>query len=125
MRFIGKFHTDFYERFWTTIGDTVYYPTKVQDPMLPQYATIRIHEQVHIEQYRKYKKYLFLFLYLFFPLPVLFSYFRWKFEREAFLVDIENGANIDLIVETLQKNYFYCWPKSWMRNWFIKATQKK
>ena len=116
---------------WTTLGDTIYFPDAIEDPYL--FPEIIEHEKVHLKQYEQYGTPLFLFLYIFVPLPVFFSYFRWKFEREAYLLEaklyIEQGRiDVDTIVEEMVKSlwsfYGFVWPKSWMRNWFLKQLKQ-
>ena len=107
--------------YWTTIGDTMYYPDDIEDPFL--YKDIIMHEEIHVEQYQKYGIFLFLFLYALVPLPVFFAYFRWKLEREAYMVDLESGATIEEVVNALVA-YGRPWPKSWMRKWFEKELAK-
>jgi hypothetical protein len=126
MRTIGFFYPEFMTNLWTTIGSTIYYPTTVRSPITGGYHTIIKHEVVHVKQFKKYGIPLFLFLYLLFPLPSLFSYFRWKFEREAYFhADIKDEKDITRIVNILSKYYFYPWPKSWMHKWFTKELERR
>jgi hypothetical protein len=48
------------------------------------------------------------------------SYFRWKFEREAYMVQIERGAKAEDVVNLLWSSYLFPWPKSLMLKWFKK-----
>lgn len=106
---------------WTTIGDTIYFPDLYTLDEAGIFTEIIEHEKVHIEQFEKYGIFGFLFLYILIPLPAFLSYFRWKFEREAYLVDIKCGhLTTDQVVETLHCNYVRPWPKSWMKSWFEK-----
>jgi hypothetical protein len=74
----------FMTQFTTTIGYTVYTPTTWDAfPELSQVGVLT-HERVHMRQRKKYGWFLFSFLYLFFPLPTLFAYYRRKFEQEAY-----------------------------------------
>ena len=123
MRFVGFFRPDFMKYFWTTIGNTIYYPTNVVNPHSKKYNTTIKHELVHVAQYEKHGKLLFLFLYVFFPLPVFFSYYRWKFEREAYLVEIKSKKDIDFVVDLLHDAYVMPWPKSLMKKWFEKNVK--
>lgn len=124
MRFIGRFRPDFMTRYWTTVGDTIYYPTSVQDPNHKSHDDAVSHELVHVSQYRKFGKALFLFLYLFVPVPFFFAYFRWKFEREAYLVQIHEGALVENVVQTLWSGYVCPWPRFLMRKWFHKKINQ-
>jgi len=113
-----------FQNWWTTIGSTIYYPPDsgypdriFHDDVL---ATLS-HELVHVRQWKKYG-WLLLLLYFLFPLPIGFAYFRWKFEREAYLTEIKHGWSIDLCVDVIWDDYWWPWPKSWMRNWFRRNS---
>ena len=116
MKTLGKilfFNKSFMNDYTTTIGSTVYFPTRKFVEQKPINAAIVIlHEMMHIDQAKKYSKYLFSFLYLF-PqisflifLPLLFlswkiflpllilsalpipAYFRSYFEQQAYSVSL-------------------------------------
>jgi hypothetical protein len=126
MQLIGFFWPPFMTSLWTTIGDTIYYPSTVKSPLTLRYYSIIKHEVVHVKQFKKYGIPLYLFLYLMFPLPLFFSYFRWKFEREAYLhANIKTETDIDKTVDILGKYYLCPWPKSWMRKWFISELERR
>jgi len=126
MRIIGLIYPAFMTNLWTTIGNKIYYPTGVKSPLSIRHYKIVKHEMVHVKQYNQYGVPLYLFLYLLCPLPFLFSYFRWKFEREAYLeANIENETDVDWVVKLLSKHYLYPWPKTWMRNWFLEELERK
>ena len=126
MKFIGFFFPAFMTNLWTTIGDTIYYPVTVKSPLAIKNYPIIKHEVVHIKQFKKYGVPLFLLLYLFLPLPFLFSYFRWKFEREAYFhANIKTEKDIDRVVDSLAKYYLYPWPKRWMRKWFVDQLERR
>ena len=125
MKLIGFFYPIFLSDMWTTIGNKIYYPSNVTFPLKPKYYEIIKHEIVHVEQYKKYSIPLFLFLYLLFPLPIFFSYFRWKFEREAyFKINIKTEKDIEVVVQNLSKHYMKPWPKTWMRKWFLTQLER-
>ena len=126
MRLIGFFYPAFMKSLWTTIGDKIYYPTSVKSPLSARHFTTIKHEVVHVKQFKKYGVGLFLFLYLLCPLPFLFSYFRWKFEREAYLhANIKNEKDVDRVVDILGKYYLYPWPTKWMRKWFLEELESR
>jgi len=96
-----------------TVWGTVYYPEG--------YGMTHedlAHEKVHIEQWRRWGIFLPLF-YNILPLPILFTG-RWFFERRAYLVDVNAGADIEIVVNTLWRDYLWPWPRRWMREWFKK-----
>ncbi len=113
----------FMDRFWTVIGSkTIYYPTNIEvvdvDNNLSIYAPILEHELIHIQQKEKWGI-LWQISYIFLPLPILFAWFRWRWEREAYLININKyNWNIEFIADTLWSNYGWTWPKSWMTKWF-------
>ena len=111
--------------FWATLNDTVYHPSDI-DPSDPQWQSIIEHEEVHIEQIQKYGFLLHTTLYFLLPFPIFFAYFRWKFEREAYLVTLSSFPTyqreeaVEKIVDSLWSEYFLTWPKSLMRKWFLE-----
>jgi hypothetical protein len=117
---------------WTTLGDTIYYPDAIEDPHLfPEFIE---HEKVHLQQYKKYGTFGFLFLYALVPLPFVFAYFRWRFEREAYLVQAkmyiaEKRGDAELfaneVSRTLWNYYFFTWPPSLMKGWLLKKLSEK
>lgn len=110
--------------FFTTIGYTVYVPDalwSVMDP--PAKAVLMRHERVHMRQRRKHGMLLFSFLYLFFPLPMLFAYYRMKFEREAYAESLcayrdyhglafiqTDGRRRAVLRNFTSASYFWMWP---------------
>ena len=80
---LGK-NDSFMTSYTTTIGTTVYIPTSWNLMSEARKTVILRHERVHMRQKERYGAFLFSFLYLFVPLPFLFSYFRMKFEKEAY-----------------------------------------
>jgi hypothetical protein len=80
---------------------------------------------VHIEQARRWPVFWQL-SYLLLPLPFGFAWFRWHWEREAYLVDLRAGRlTVDEVVETLWSNYAWTWPKPWMRRWFERELGRR
>lgn len=121
LRLIGN--SEFMERYWTTIGSRIYYPTSVARPEL--HTEIIRHEAVHVKQWRRFGPLLWL-TYLLLPLPFGFAWFRWRWEREAYLGDIRTGAaTVDQVVAVLgSAAYGWAWPKPWMREWFRKELAR-
>jgi len=113
---VGK--RDMWDETWTTIGGVVYYPVDVVDPKDPCYLATREHEAVHCRQQEGWPWLLWLAVYALIPLPVGFAYFRWKWEREAYLVNIKkHGYRPEWCADTLQQ-YLWPWPKKRMLRWF-------
>lgn len=102
------------EEYWITIGRTIYHPASVSDPYL--YPRVVEHELVHVRQWERWGVLLWL-SYLLLPLPFGLAWFRWRWEREAYLVHLEQGT-VDQVVESLWAGYGWPWPRRWMRRWF-------
>jgi hypothetical protein len=116
----------FMARYWTTIGSTIYYPACVSDPLA--YPTVLEHELVHVRQWRRWGLWMWL-SYLLLPLPVGLCWFRFRWEREAYLVELAHAPSgpardreITRIVDALWYGYAFPWPRSWMRRWFEHAA---
>lgn len=108
---------------WMTIGKTIYYSDDEENP----YEQVHIieHELTHVRQYdNKIPDWLDVFIYLCLPFPCLFSYFRWRWEREAYLRDIKAGRRLEDVVNILWRGYFFTWPPPLMRKWFVKQLKK-
>ena len=114
----------FLRSFWCTIGRKIYYPQCVTDPW--KHVTIIEHELVHVQQWIKWRL-LFAISYLLLPLPFGLAWCRWRFEREAYLINIRASSNphaeVAWVVESLWSKYGWTWPKPLMRKWFMKQIQ--
>lgn len=115
-----------FSRDWTTFRwpwqDVVhvYYPKwLVDDPFDARWEPYRVHEFVHAEELKTWWgpwKYL-LFSWLL-PLPIFFSG-RWFIERRAYLKNLlRHDFQVEDVVNVLWYGYGWCWPRSWMRQWF-------
>lgn len=115
MKIIGKlmfFNKDFMTHYITTIGNTVYYPSRdfVKNNRVDAYMTF-LHELVHVHDSKKYSHFLFSLAYLLpqllflLVIPLLFifgwkallcslfllplpAYFRMNFEKRAYTISI-------------------------------------
>jgi hypothetical protein len=74
----------FMTQFTTTIGFVVYVPEDWDSRDDDDKAEIMAHEAVHMRQANRYGMLLFSLMYLLLPFPVLFAYFRMRFEMEAY-----------------------------------------
>lgn len=112
---------DFQARYWTTLGRTIYYPTSVRDPRA--HPAILAHELVHVQQWARFGVLLWL-SYLLLPLPFGLAWFRFRWEREAYLIQIAHAEDrereITRVVDTLWYGYGRPWPRTLMRRWFDK-----
>ena len=119
---------NFLSAYSTTLGHTVYLKDGIEGINL--YAHL-VHELVHVKQAEKYSMPLFTFLYVVFPLPIGLAWFRWKFEREAylaggkayleFLPELDKGVYADHVAENLGGSpYLWAWPfKRKIREWIL------
>lgn len=119
------FNKNFMTNFTTTIGSTIYFPSKKYEDIRPiSSLIILLHECIHINDAKKINKFLFSFLYLLpvslciILLPLLFitwymvlpliilslcpipAYFRMNFEKRAYLVSLYSNYQL-----SLKKNY--------------------
>lgn len=78
-----------------------------------------VHELEHVKQAMKLTPVLFWFLYFLFPLPIGLAWFRYKFERDAYLVGYKTILKYEFDKESLieeasimlsGKEYGYAWP---------------
>jgi hypothetical protein len=75
--------SSYLDRYVTTLFHTIYVtPDWDERPLVDRYATLR-HELVHVRQFERWGP-LMPLLYLFFPLPLGFSWCRMRFERAAY-----------------------------------------
>lgn len=112
----------FMSEYFTTIGRTIYFPTAVADPF--EHSAVLTHELVHVRQWARWGP-IFSVSYLVFPLPVLLAWGRWRWEREAYLVQLRAAEDseeaIAWAVERLWTDYAWPWPRPWMTRWFRRA----
>jgi hypothetical protein len=112
----------FVERYWTTLGRTIYYPGCVTDPLA--HPVVLEHELVHVRQWERWGVLLWI-SYLLLPLPIGLCWFRFRWEREAYLVELRHAADpereLERIVDALWLGYAFPWPRPWMRRWFRAA----
>lgn len=120
VRVVGN--TRFLDDYFTTIGRTIYYPTEVTDPR--DHLAVLAHELVHVRQWERWRV-LFSVSYLLLPVPVLLAWCRWRWEREAYLIQLREAEDPDAAiawaVERLWSDYAWPWPRRWMRRWFHRA----
>lgn len=91
MKILGKilfFNPSFMTAYITTLGDTVYFPSRAFVEANPTSSFITLmHEAVHMQQKQRFGFPFYLF-YLFLPVPILFAYCRAAFELEAYIVSL-------------------------------------
>jgi hypothetical protein len=123
----------------TTIGPIIAFGEQVDLKRVTKmdYITLK-HELTHVRQCAKlafgeplFGMPLFLFLYLFVPLPAYRSWFRFKFEREAFMEEYKTARkygwtpSVDDFIDALSgPDYLYAWPKEKVKEWFVQELTK-
>ena len=115
-RFLWRLTPSIRER-WFTFGTTIYYPIYAN----PDNQKVIDHELVHVAQFSRYGKFLFLLFYFILPLPIFFSG-RWFLERAAFMIDIKNGMSVENAVRILADQYATPWPRRLMTKWFLRRA---
>lgn len=113
----------FMERAWTTVGGrTIWAPSSARLDRLVAYEVALLHELVHIRQARHWPL-VFQVSYLLLPVPFLFAWCRWRWEREAYLLNIRHGTHsVEEVVGLLWSKYGWCWPKPLMRRWLMRRS---
>lgn len=130
----------FMRDFWTTIGNTIYVPTRHDhdagwgtNVWRMRHSPTITHELVHVAQFKKWTlplmalgyigptPFLLPFVWTHWSILVLalvlaplscgLAYFRWRIERAAYLVNVRLGMSTESVADTLWHNYFFCWPK--------------
>ena len=113
----------------TTLGKVIAFPagTDFEDPSAWELLTLKHEGSGHVSQFARFGIVGMALLYLLVPLPIGLAYFRYRFEREAFVHEINyahsHGLKIDVvsIVNSLSgPGYFWAWPKAWVWKWFVK-----
>ena len=128
--------TNFYTSFTTTIGKNIAFHSGWSPISVgARDYVILCHEEKHVEQYIKFGLgnvklgvVVMGFLYLFVFIPVVGAWFRYYFEREAYLAGIRawqrlgKDPDIELYVDVLTgPNYVWAWPfKKSVRKYFKK-----
>jgi len=127
---------DFLEDVITTIGPFIFFPTNFEPAKADEIdCLIYAHELEHVTQYTRcglgcawLGLPVFLVLYCLLPLPLGLAWFRYRFERKAFLAEdsysrlFRFNVSLDLkgISESLSgKMYFFAWPfRKKIEKWF-------
>ena len=101
---------DFRARWWMTLGKTIYYPLNVKEPF--KCLDVLEHELVHVRQQQKCGLILWGLRYIASPT------FRYKQEREAYLVNVKRYMEIDDAVACLMKYSLWGISENEIRAWF-------
>lgn len=111
----------------TTLGDTIYFPIGWDKYHANHHDQVLLHhELIHVYEMRRLGIPMFLFLYLFVPLPIGLAWWRFDLERTAFLrgsliaESLGLKTDVEKIVDALTGvSYLWAWPfKKQVRTWF-------
>lgn len=122
----------FMTNYATTIGTTMYVHSGWTSMSSLSKCCLLCHERMHMRQSRQYGLLLYSLLYLFVPLPFVFSYYRAKFEKEAYaetmkFASIHDGKpklkNVEfrkhILDHFLTGKYGWMWPfRKSMDRWY-------
>lgn len=125
---------DFVTEFTTTIGKTIAVPRDYDQWSDERKIELFTHELTHVGQFKKYTLVGMAFLYLFVFFPVGLAYFRYRFERQAYLNGFKKELELypsdsllrgELIQHGVDQmtgpNYLWAWPfKKAVKAWFEK-----
>lgn len=111
---------------WTTLGSTIYYPDLVKNPWHRVYEDTLLHEEVHIDDARKYPVMFQLSYALGLPLPIGLAYFRAFWEVRGYAMNvIHGGRTIDECVDSIcSALYLWPWPKKWVKKMLLKEVER-
>jgi len=124
----GKLST-FNTEFITTIGHTIYVPDDYEQYDAIDKVAILRHELTHVSDFEKYGVVGFSLFYLLLYFPIGLAYFRYKFERTAYINEFKvtlkyfptysKDALAQELADTMASaDYLWCWPfKKSVYNW--------
>lgn len=132
---LGK-KKNFLTGFTTTVGRTIYFPItwQRQKANKESYVTLR-HERKHVWRMQKLGYgnatigfIIFCLLYFFVFLPTVLAWFRYVFEREAYVESYKAAKRVGLTPNVIfyvdamvGPSYFWAWPfRSSVKKWFYK-----
>ena len=116
----------FYTGYVTTVGNRIFYPAGWNHGAVSREDYIVLcHELRHVQQSEKYGTVGMALLYLLFPLPLGLAYFRYRFEREAFVAGYHAATGLgvtpnskDFVTSMVGYAYLWTWPfKKSIRRW--------
>lgn len=131
MKFVNFFATligirDFMTGVWTTFGSTIYYPTTIKNPYHYVYKSTLLHEEVHIDDQRKYPVLMQLSYALGLPLPIGLAYFRAYWEVRGYAMNIiYGGRTFDECVDSICSSlYLWPWPRKQVKKMLIREVER-
>lgn len=122
--------TEFMTSFTTTLGYTVYTASGWSDLSERTKIAILRHERVHMRQ-KKEGGFLFSVKYLLLPFPILWAYYRMKYEMEAYeesmkvlweyrgIAGFTREYREAMLRHFTSAEYFWMWPwKARLNKWY-------
>jgi len=132
----GKMNT-FMKSFITTVGNTVYVPETWDSKSASAKAITMRHERVHMRQAKSVGRFKFSLLYLLFPVPVVWAYYRTKFEKEGYEESLRayhdyygkkfftQALKDNVVKHFTSADYFWMWPwKTDIERWYDETVSK-
>lgn len=123
----------FLQEYLTTMGTVVYVPTRWSDFDEITRCVLLRHEAVHMRQAQRYGRLKYSLLYAFAFFPILFAWYRTKFEMEAYAESIKAEAQYRGLRQLRTSRSFYIrqftgpaylWMWPWPRtiyNWYDRT----
>lgn len=132
MSYLLFFNKGFMSNFVTTIGNYIWVPENWDKLDNKVKATVIRHERVHLIQQKRYGMFLYIILYLFWPIPIFFALGRRNIEMEAYaeslraeaeyfgLFFIDQPKNMDRYVSYFtSSSYAWMWiNRNSIENWY-------
>ena len=129
---------DFMKTFTTTVGYTVYVPSRWDSWDWRARVTILRHERIHMRQRSRPNILWYSIKYLLLWLPCFFAYFRMKYEMEAYeesmKADLEYyGGHLlrqsdyrqTMISHFTGAQYFWTWPwRTRIEDWYDRTVER-
>lgn len=127
---LGKMKS-FMDSFVTTVGNTVYVPDGWSTRSTASKAITMRHERVHMRQSKSIGRFKFSLLYLLAPVPVVWAYYRTKFEKEGYEESLRAyneyygkkfftlALREHVVNHFVSAEYFWMWPwKKSIEQWY-------
>lgn len=127
----------FMTKFTTTVGYTIYTPSSWAEMAPMSKVLILRHERVHMRQRKAKGSFWFTVSYLLLPFPVLWAYFRMKYEMEAYEESIRarweyyglKGFTPEVREAMISRftgpSYFWTWPwRKRIERWYDEVVSR-
>jgi hypothetical protein len=117
LRLAGATVTPLVREAWVTIGETIYHPESVAEPLT--HRQVLAHEWVHVLQWQA--------LGWRFAMKYATAKGRWEIEREAFLHEVRYyGRSIESVVDALSSDlYRLGMSRNAIRSWFAEQVDQR